>query len=149
MAFSLRVIPTKYPSGGAKQLTQILTGKQVPHGGRSSDIGVLMQNVGTAYAVKRAVIDGEPLTERVVTGEAVTRPGNVWARLGTPVRHLLNDAGFPRAEPMVIMGGPLMGFTLPWLDVPVVKITNCLLAPSASEMGATAGERLHSLQRLR
>ncbi len=81
----LRVIPTKYPSGGAKQLTQILTGKQVPHGGRSSDIGVLMQNVGTAYAVKRAVIDGEPLTERVVTltGEAVTRPGNVWARLGT------------------------------------------------------------------
>ncbi|EPJ9225630.1 electron transport complex subunit RsxC [Klebsiella oxytoca] len=135
---SLRVIPTKYPSGGAKQLTQILTGKQVPHGGRSSDIGVLMQNVGTAYAVKRAVIDGEPLTERVVTltGEAVTRPGNVWARLGTPVSHLLKDAGFcPGADPMVIMGGPLMGFTLPWLDVPVVKITNCLLAPSASEMG--------------
>jgi electron transport complex protein RnfC len=82
---SLRVIPTKYPSGGAKQLTQILTGKQVPHGGRSSDIGVLMQNVGTAYAVKRAVIDGEPLTERVVTltGEAVrvrATSGRAWAR---------------------------------------------------------------------
>ncbi|WP_338581880.1 electron transport complex subunit RsxC [Klebsiella oxytoca] len=141
---SLRVIPTKYPSGGAKQLTQILTGKQVPHGGRSSDIGVLMQNVGTAYAVKRAVIDGEPLTERVVTltGEAVTRPGNVWARLGTPVSHLLKDAGFcPGADPMVIMGGPLMGFTLPWLDVPVVKITNCLLAPSASEMGEPEEEK--------
>jgi electron transport complex protein RnfC len=135
---SLRVIPTKYPSGGAKQLTQILTGKQVPHGGRSSDIGVLMQNVGTAFAVKRAVIDGEPLTERVVTltGESVSRPGNVWARLGTPVRHLLENAGFcANPEQMVIMGGPLMGFTLPWLDVPVVKITNCLLAPSASEMG--------------
>ncbi|GKN67054.1 electron transport complex subunit RsxC [Klebsiella variicola] len=141
---SLRVIPTKYPSGGAKQLTQILTGKQVPHGGRSSDIGVLMQNVGTAYAIKRAVIDGEPLTERVVTltGEAVSRPGNVWARLGTPVRHLLNDAGFcASAEPMVIMGGPLMGFTLPGLDVPVVKITNCLLAPSASEMGEPQEEK--------
>ncbi|HEE0077119.1 TPA: electron transport complex subunit RsxC, partial [Citrobacter freundii] len=141
---SLRVIPTKYPSGGAKQLTQILTGKQVPHGGRSSDIGVLMQNVGTAYAIKRAVIDGEPITERVVTltGEAVSRPGNVWARLGTPVRHLLNDAGFcPSADQMVIMGGPLMGFTLPWLDVPVVKITNCLLAPSASEMGETPEEK--------
>ncbi|MBR7613503.1 electron transport complex subunit RsxC [Citrobacter braakii] len=141
---SLRVIPTKYPSGGAKQLTQILTGKQVPHGGRSSDIGVLMQNVGTAYAIKRAVIDGEPITERVVTltGEAVSRPGNVWARLGTPVRHLLNDAGFcPSADQMVIMGGPLMGFTLPWLDVPVVKITNCLLAPSASEMGETQEEK--------
>ncbi|MDL4618444.1 electron transport complex subunit RsxC [Citrobacter amalonaticus] len=141
---SLRVIPTKYPSGGAKQLTQILTGKQVPHGGRSSDIGVLMQNVGTAYAVKRAIVDGEPITERVVTltGEAVSRPGNVWARLGTPVRHLLNDAGFcPSADQMVIMGGPLMGFTLPWLDVPVVKITNCLLAPSATEMGEQQEEK--------
>ncbi|WP_039058278.1 electron transport complex subunit RsxC [Enterobacter sp. Bisph1] len=140
----LKVIPTKYPSGGAKQLTQILTGKQVPHGGRSSDIGILMQNVGTAYAIKRAVIDGEPLTERVVTltGEAVTRPGNVWARLGTPVSHLLKCAGFcPSAEQLVIMGGPLMGFTLPWLDVPVVKITNCLLAPSASEMGAPQEEK--------
>jgi electron transport complex protein RnfC len=141
---SLRVVPTKYPSGGAKQLTQILTGKQVPHGGRSSDIGVLMQNVGTAYAVKRAVVDGEPLTERVVTltGESVSRPGNVWARLGTPVRHLLEQAEFcPSAEQMVIMGGPLMGFTLPWLDVPVVKITNCLLAPSASEMGESPEEK--------
>ncbi|WP_248900814.1 electron transport complex subunit RsxC [Escherichia fergusonii] len=141
---SLRLIPTKYPSGGAKQLTYILTGKQVPHGGRSSDIGVLMQNVGTAYAVKRAVIDGEPITERVVTltGEAVSRPGNVWARLGTPVKHLLTDAGFcPSADQMVIMGGPLMGFTLPWLDVPVVKITNCLLAPSASELGEPQEEQ--------
>ena len=141
---SLRVIPTKYPSGGAKQLTYILTGKQVPHGGRSSDIGVLMQNVGTAYAVKRAIIDGEPITERVVTltGEAVSRPGNVWARLGTPVKHLLTDAGFcPSADQMVIMGGPLMGFTLPWLDVPVVKITNCLLAPSASELGEPQEEQ--------
>ena len=140
----LRVIPTKYPSGGAKQLTQILTGKQVPHGGRSSDIGVLMQNVGTAYAVKRAVIDGEPLTERVVTltGESVSRPGNVWARLGTPVRHLLDHAGFcPSSDQMVIMGGPLMGFTLPWLDVPVVKITNCLLAPSSTEMGEEQEEK--------
>ncbi len=140
----LRVIPTKYPSGGAKQLTQILTGKQVPHGGRSSDIGVLMQNVGTAYAVKRAIIDGEPLTERVVTltGESVGKPGNVWARLGTPVQHLLKHADFcPSSEQMVIMGGPLMGFTLPWLDVPVVKITNCLLAPSPAEMGEPEEEK--------
>ncbi|MBB3320688.1 electron transport complex subunit RsxC [Atlantibacter sp. RC6] len=141
---ALRVIPTKYPSGGAKQLTQILTGKQVPHGGRSSDIGVLMHNVGTAYAVKRAVIDGEPLTERVVTltGESIAQPGNVWARLGTPVRHLLDFGGFcPTGDQLVIMGGPLMGFTLPWLDVPVVKITNCLLAPSSSEMGEQQEEQ--------
>ncbi|PKH26564.1 electron transport complex subunit RsxC [Enterobacterales bacterium CwR94] len=141
---TLRVIPTKYPSGGAKQLTKILTGKEVPHGGRSADIGVLMQNVGTAYAVKRAVMDGEPLTERVVTltGDAVSQPGNVWGRLGTPVSHLLSHAGFsPSPKQMVIMGGPLMGFTLPNLDVPMVKITNCLLAPSLSEMGQEEEEK--------
>jgi electron transport complex protein RnfC len=143
-SIELRVIPTKYPSGGAKQLTQILTGKQVPQGGRSSDIGVLMQNVGTAFAVKRAIMDGEPLTERVVTltGGAVQQPGNVWARLGSPVSHLLDFAGFRSGhDQQVIMGGPLMGFSLPWLDVPVVKITNCLLAPSASEMGEQQEEQ--------
>ena len=134
----IRVIPTKYPSGGAKQLTRILTGMEVPHGGRSTDIGVLMQNVGTAWAVKRAIINGEPITERVVTltGEAIAQPRNVWSRLGTPISHLLHQVGFrPGPRQMVIMGGPLMGFTLPSLDVPVVKITNCILAPSSSEMG--------------
>ena len=140
----IRVIPTKYPSGGAKQLTKILTGLEVPHGGRSADIGVLMQNVGTAFAVKRAVINGEPLTERVVTltGEAMARPRNVWGRIGTPVSHLLQQGGFLASDQqLVIMGGPLMGFTLPSLDVPMVKITNCLLAPSASEMGNNESEQ--------
>ncbi|MDI9221877.1 electron transport complex subunit RsxC [Pantoea sp. EA-12] len=140
----LRVIPTKYPSGGAKQLTQILTGREVPHGGRSTDIGVLMQNVGTAWAVKRAIVDGEPITERVVTltGEAIAQPRNVWGRLGTPVSHLLHHVGFtPSAHQMVIMGGPLMGFTLPSLNVPLVKISNCILAPSTSEMGNNEEEQ--------
>lgn len=140
----LRVIPTKYPSGGAKQLTKILTGKEVPVGQHSAAIGVAMLNVGTVYAIKRAIIDGEALTERVVTltGEALARPGNVWARLGTPVSHLLTHAGFsPAAQPIVIMGGPLMGFTLPALDVPVVKISNCLLAPSERELAPTEPEQ--------
>ncbi|TDB57303.1 electron transport complex subunit RsxC [Photorhabdus khanii] len=139
----VRVIPTKYPSGGAKQLTKILTGKEVPSGGRSSAIGVLMQNVGTVVAIKRAIIDGEPLIERVVTltGEAVASPGNFWARLGTPVQFLLQLAGFePQSEQMVIMGGPLMGFTLPDLNVPVVKISNCILAPSHQEMDSNTAE---------
>ncbi len=134
----IRVIPTKYPSGGAKQLTRILTGKEVPFGKHSASIGVLMQNVGTAYAIKRAVIDGEPLTERVVTltGDALRQPGNVWARLGTPVRHLLRHAGYhvTTTQPMVIMGGPLMGFTLPALDVPIIKTSNCILAPARDEI---------------
>ncbi|RJT44062.1 electron transport complex subunit RsxC [Rahnella woolbedingensis] len=135
----LRVIPTKYPSGGAKQLTKILTGLEVPKGHHSSSIGVLMQNVGTVFAIKRAIIDGEPLIERVVTltGEAMAKPGNVWARLGTPIEHLMREGELqPQGDKkMVIMGGPLMGFTLPSLNVPVVKISNCLLAPSQSELG--------------
>lgn len=137
--FELRVVPTKYPSGGAKQLTKILTGLEVPKGHHSSHIGVLMQNVGTVFAIKRAIIDGEPLIERVVTltGEAMEKPGNVWARIGMPISHLMVEGALRPQSPqkMVIMGGPLMGFTLPSLDVPVVKISNCLLAPSESEMG--------------
>ncbi|WP_426883125.1 electron transport complex subunit RsxC [Serratia bockelmannii] len=136
-SIALRVIPTKYPSGGAKQLTKILTGKEVPHGKHSSAIGVLMQNVGTAFAIKRAIVNGEPLIERVVTltGEAIERPGNLWARIGTPVQHLLDFTGFrPQAQQMVVMGGPLMGFTLPALNVPIVKISNCILAPTVDEM---------------
>ncbi|CAI0765033.1 electron transport complex subunit RsxC [Serratia quinivorans] len=141
---ALRVIPTKYPSGGAKQLTKILIGKEVPHGKHSSAIGVLMQNVGTAFAIKRAIVDGEPLIERVVTltGEALSLPGNLWARIGTPVQHLLEFAGFqPQAQQMVVMGGPLMGFTLPALHVPIVKISNCILAPSVSEMAPQEQEQ--------
>jgi electron transport complex protein RnfC len=141
---ALRVIPTKYPSGGAKQLTKILTGKEVPHGKHSSAIGVLMQNVGTAFAIKRAIVDGEPLIERVVTltGEALSQPGNLWARIGTPVQHLLKFAGFqPQPQQMVVMGGPLMGFTLPALNVPIVKISNCILAPSVSEMAPQEPEQ--------
>ncbi|NPE49918.1 electron transport complex subunit RsxC [Dickeya dadantii] len=141
----MRVIPTKYPSGGAKQLTRILTGKEVPFGKHSASIGVLMQNVGTAYAIKRAVINGEPLTERIVTltGDALRQPGNVWARLGTPVRHLLRHAGYhvTTTQPMVIMGGPLMGFTLPALDVPIIKTSNCILAPARDEIQAQEEEQ--------
>ncbi|MET1402342.1 electron transport complex subunit RsxC [Yersinia enterocolitica] len=140
----LRVIPTKYPSGGAKQLTKILTGKEVPFGKHSSSIGVLMQNVGTVVAIKRSIIDDEPLIERVVTltGDALSKPGNFWARIGTPMLHLLKLAGFtPQNQPMVIMGGPLMGFTLPSLDVPIVKISNCILAPTEAEMGLSEPEQ--------
>lgn len=136
-SITLRVVPTRYPSGGEKQLIQLLTGREVPSRGLPIDIGLVMQNVATAFAVKRAIIDGEPLLQRVVTatGEALQQPGNYWVRLGTPVAHVLNQAGF-QAEPQqrVIMGGPMMGFALPDLTVPVVKITNCILAPSSREL---------------
>jgi electron transport complex protein RnfC len=141
----LRVIPTKYPSGGARQLTKILTGREVPYGKHSSTIGVLMQNVGTVYAVKRAIIDDEPLIERVttLTGDGIKDRGNFWVPIGTPVQHLLTHCQFQSSsqQNMVIMGGPLMGFTLPHLDVPTVKITNCILTPSAQEISADAAEQ--------
>ncbi|MBT43306.1 MAG: electron transport complex subunit RsxC [Idiomarina sp.] len=142
-SIKLRVIPTKYPSGGEKQLIELLTGQQVPQGQLPLDIGLLMQNTGTAYAVKRAVIDGEPLLERVVTltGDLMSQPGNVWALLGTPIAHLLAEGGFNADDDArVIMGGPMMGFTLPLTDVPVIKTTNCILTPSLQELPPAADE---------
>ncbi len=131
--------PTKYPSGGEKQLIEILTGKQVPSGGLPADIGILCQNMGTAVAIHDAVVLGRPLISRIttVTGEAVARPGNYEVLLGTPMDYLLARAGYDRTRnKRLIMGGPMMGFTVPDPGVPVVKTTNCLLAPTDAELPA-------------
>ncbi|HDR1022359.1 TPA: electron transport complex subunit RsxC [Pasteurella multocida] len=140
----IRVIPTKYPSGAAKQLIHILTGMEVPSGQRSSSIGVLMQNVGTAFAIKRAVMNDEPLIERVVTltGDKVANKGNQWVRIGTPIYQLLQQYGYQYDSRFpVFMGGPMMGFILPDLHAPVTKITNCLLAPDHFEYAPPAPEQ--------
>ena len=133
---SVRVIPTKYPSGAAKQLIYLLTGMEVPSGARSSSIGVLMHNVGTAFAIKRAVINDEPLIERVVTltGDKIPEKGNYWVRLGTPISQVLTHAGYQFDERYpVFAGGPMMGLELSNLNAPVTKIVNCLLAPDYFE----------------
>ncbi|WP_041208550.1 electron transport complex subunit RsxC [Aeromonas jandaei] len=140
----VKTVPTKYPSGGAKQTIELLTGRQVPKGGRAVDIGIMVLNVATVFAIKRAIIDGEPLIERIVTltGESFKKPGNAWVRLGTPVRWLLQRFELqPEADQRVIMGGPMMGFTLPHAMVPVVKATNCLLAPTQAELPAPGPEQ--------
>ena len=140
----LRVIPTKYPSGAAKQLIYLLTGMEVTSGGRSYDIGVLMHNVGTAFAIKRAVIDDEPLIERVVTltGDKISEKGNYWVRLGTPVDHLLAQVGYQYDERFpVFAGGPMMGLQLSDLNAPVTKLINCLLAPDHFEYGEPEPEQ--------
>ncbi|MDX1722730.1 MAG: electron transport complex subunit RsxC [Pseudomonas sp.] len=136
-SYQLRVFPTKYPSGGEKQLIQILTGVEVPSGGLPADIGILCQNVGTCKAIHDAVVLGKPLISRIttLTGEALTRPMNVEVLLGTPVGELLEFAGLDRGRlDRLIMGGPMMGFTLPDFDVPLIKTTNCLLAASRAEL---------------
>ena len=133
---SVRVIPTKYPSGAAKQLIYLLTGMEVPSGARSSSIGVLMHNVGTAFAIKRAVINDEPLIERIVTltGDKIPEKGNYWVRLGTPISQVLTHAGYQFDERYpVFAGGPMMGLELSNLNAPVTKIVNCLLAPNYFE----------------
>ena len=140
----IRIIPTKYPSGAAKQLIQVLTGMEVPSGQRSSSIGVLMQNVGTAFAIKRAVLDDEPLIERVVTltGDKIPNKGNYWARFGTPIYHLLRETGYQYDERFpVFMGGPMMGVILPDLNAPMSKVANCLLAPDHFEYAPPEPEK--------
>ena len=129
--------PTKYPSGGEKQLIQILTGKEVPSGGLPSDHGIVMQNIGTAVAAWDAIHTGQPLISRITTlvGEALEHQGNLQVRIGTPIEELLSQMGYDEAKAdRVVMGGPMMGFAVPDVSAPVTKITNCLLVPTKKEL---------------
>ena len=124
-------IPTIYPSGGEKQLIQILTGKEVPHGQLAFDIGLLCQNVGTCVAITRALEQDQPLISRIVTctGDNIEQPGNWEVRLGTPISHLIEQAGGYKnaADPYLVMGGPMMGFALSGDSLPIVKASNCIM----------------------
>ena len=144
--FNIQVvtIPTKYPSGGEKQLIEILTGKEVPANGLPSDIGIVCQNVGTCFAIYKAVSKGEPLISRVttITGEACEQPQNFEVLLGTPVHHLLQLAkSNSNKVHRLIMGGPMMGFTLEDADAPIVKASNCIIASSKQELPDPAMEQ--------
>lgn len=125
----VRELKTKYPQGAEKQLIYALTGRIVPSGGLPLDVGVVVDNVGTAYALYEALEKGKPLIERglTVTGEGVKNPVNVVARIGTLAQELLAQAGGPVEESgKVVFGGPMMGITVPKLDVPTVKGTSGL-----------------------
>ncbi|TNF85930.1 MAG: electron transport complex subunit RsxC, partial [Gammaproteobacteria bacterium] len=123
-------IPTIYPSGGEKQLIQILTGKEVPHGQLAFDIGLLCQNVGTCVAITRALEKDEALISRIVTctGDNIAEPGNWEVRLGTPIHHLIELAGgYLDDDAYLVMGGPMMGFALAGDRLPIVKASNCIM----------------------
>ena len=129
-------IPTLYPSGGERQLIEIVTGKQVPSGSFPSALGYTVQNVGTTLAVYEAVVINKPLIDRIVTitGDAVKRPGNYRVIIGTPIRHLLEFAGWDESKcNILIHGGPMMGFPLADPDRPISKISNCIIASSVKE----------------
>lgn len=131
------VVPTKYPSGGEKQLIKLLTDKEVPSGKIPADIGIVCQNVATAAAVYRAVRFGEPLISRIttLTGQQFNQAGNVEVLLGTPISWLLENYGYQPSNPeRLILGGPMMGYALHDRDTPVIKTTNCILAPANDEL---------------
>ncbi len=139
-------VPTKYPAGGERQLIQVLTSREVPSDGLPIDVGCMMYNVGTCFAIADAIIEGKALTERVVTvtGNAIGKAQNVWAKIGTPISHLLACCDFDvtkQTYPKIIMGGPMMGFTIATTKIPVVKMTNCILAPANNELPLIEDER--------
>ena len=137
----IRVLPlhTKYPQGGEHTLIKVITGADYPISKLPADVGCIVDNVGTLYAVQRAVCYGEPLFTHclTVTGEAIPEPGNFIVPDGTNVLELLKACGLKEDTPLkkVLAGGPMMGFALGSLDVPVVKTTNGLtcLAADPSE----------------
>lgn len=133
---SVIAIPTLYPSGGEKQLIKVLTGKEVPSGSIPAKIGMICHNVTTAFAVAEAVIEGKPLISRyiTITGNGVQQPKNLEVLIGTPASELIKQAGgYTDQVSKLIVGGPMMGFTLASDEVPVTKATNCLLAADSSE----------------
>ncbi|MFC0179315.1 electron transport complex subunit RsxC [Thorsellia kenyensis] len=145
LATKIIVVPTKYPSGGAKQLVTLLTGKEIPSGQHATALGILMLNVGTVYAVQQAIVMRIPLIERVVTfaGQLYQMPGNYWVRVGTPIKALMEYFNVSLDEldkQPLLMGGPMMGYAID-LDSSVVKTTNCLLARSLNEKPKSAPEQ--------
>jgi electron transport complex protein RnfC len=123
-------LKVKYPQGAEKQLIKALTNREVPSGKLPIEVGAVVNNAGTAYAVYEAVQKNKPLIERVVTitGKSVKKPGNFLVRIGTPIAELIEAAGgLPEDTGKVIGGGPMMGKALNSLDVPVVKGTSGIL----------------------
>lgn len=127
---SVVVIPTRYPTGSEKQLIQVVTGKQVPSHGLPIDIGIVCHNIGTTYAIGRAILHGEPLISRIVTvtGTDVKHAGNFETLFGTPMHELLSFCETQREpdEPF-ILGGPMMGYNLSGDHLPITKTANCIL----------------------
>ena len=132
----LVVVPTRYPTGGEKQLIKAITGLEVPKDGLPADIGIVCHNVGTLYAIARAILHDEPLLSRIVTvtGKGVRQPRNVEALFGTPLANLVEFCGGYTPEvSRLLMGGHMMGFALHSDNLPLVKAANCLLAATREE----------------
>ncbi len=131
-------VPARYPMGSEKHLFSALTGQEVPADGRTTDLGALVHNVGTAWAVHEALRNNRPLVERIVTvnGSAIAFPGNIRVPVGALVEDVLAYAGMKGEPSRLVMGGPMMGSLLPHARVPVVKGSSGILALTAAEAAA-------------
>ena len=133
---NVRVCKTKYPQGGEKQLVSAITGREVPSGKLPLDVGCIVQNVGTVFAIYEAVMKNKPLFERIVTvsGDTCARPQNFRVRIGTPASFLIDKCGGVSAETAeVVFGGPMMGQTTINLQAPITKVTGGVLLLSEEE----------------
>ena len=137
--FKVKVLPSEYPQGGEKQLIQNILGQEVPRGKLPLDLGVLVQNVATVYAIYEAVYQGKPLIERIVTvtGSCLLSPKNLLVRIGTPIKDLVEFCG-PLKEPpaKIIIGGPMMGIAQYTDEVPIIKSSSGLLLMNKNEAKA-------------
>ncbi|MDD5724994.1 MAG: electron transport complex subunit RsxC [Candidatus Omnitrophica bacterium] len=131
----VKVLPSDYPQGGEKQLIRNILGKELPRGKLPFDIGVLVQNVSTIFAIYEAVYKGKPLIERIVTvtGSCVKEPCNLLARVGTPIKDLIAFCGLNEEPAKIIMGGPMMGIAQYTDSVPLIKSSNGLLLMNKKE----------------
>lgn len=131
---SVHALKVKYPQGAEKQLIKALVNREVPSGRLPIDVGVVVHNIGTAFAVYEAVQKNKPLFERVVTitGKSVKNPGNYFVRTGTPIARLIEAAGgLPDDTGKIVNGGPMMGKAVNNTETPVVKGTSgIILFPS-------------------
>lgn len=127
---SVKVVPTLYPSGDARRLIHLVAGIEIPHDKRSTDVGVQVFNVATVLAIYRYFAFGEPAVNRIVTVTgSVKKPQNFEVLFGTPLQSLITAAGGSTADTShFIMGGPMMGFDLPSINVPITKAANCIIA---------------------
>ena len=128
-------LPVRYPQGGEKQLVYALTRRKVPTGGLPLDVGCVVSNVGTVYAIQQAIREGRPLVQRVTTvGGLVNNPGNFLVSVGTPIDTLLEACGgMQSGARMLISGGPMMGKALVNTDVPTAKGSSGILIMNEKE----------------
>jgi len=129
-AIRVETLEVKYPQGSEKQLIQAITGRKVPAMALPSAVGVVVHNVSTTKAVYEAVVMGKPLIEKVVTisGMGINRPANLLVKIGTKVKDIVDFCGGVKPElSRVVMGGPMMGFAISDLTIPVTKTTSSVL----------------------